>query len=205
MACWPAASRRRVRRQIITDALSVLAVLPDPGTGLARLASRVLGDAHALDEGTVQAAVLRALSGLAGMKPGASGAAHRRKLWEARESHPTLSHRPSWCSVSSFPADGQRSPRAQPNAEAGQPARLTLGQVSNYLDAELVSGRPSALWRVRLRNPSVAETAADTLGPRSGPLICADGRPSVAAGLLFQVTTGVHGCAARDLNPEPAD
>ena len=47
-----------VRRQVLLDALAVLATLPDPGTGLAQLASRVLGQAHALDEGPVPATVL---------------------------------------------------------------------------------------------------------------------------------------------------
>ena len=61
------------RRQVVNDALAVLAVLPDPGTVLARLATRVLGDAHALDDGPVQAAILRALSWQADQIDGASG------------------------------------------------------------------------------------------------------------------------------------
>ena len=52
------------RSQVLSDALAVLSSLPDPGTGPARLASRMLGHAHALDDGPVPAAVLRALAWL---------------------------------------------------------------------------------------------------------------------------------------------
>jgi uncharacterized protein (TIGR02679 family) len=180
-----------VRRQIITDALSVLAVLPDPGTGLARLASRVLGDAHALDDGPVQAAILRALSGLAGMKPGASGAAHRRKLWESAGVAPDTVSSTVLVLGLILPGRGPAVTALAANAEAGLPARLTLGQVRHYLDAELVPGARPLSGVYVCENPSVVETAADTLGPRSGPLICVEGRPSVAAGLLLQELLGV--------------
>jgi uncharacterized protein (TIGR02679 family) len=52
----------QVRRRVLSDVLAVLDTLPHPGTSLAILAGRVLGHAHALDDGPVQAAVLRALA-----------------------------------------------------------------------------------------------------------------------------------------------
>lgn len=64
LAAWLADERRTgrlpadlpVRRHVLFDALSVLAAVPDPGTGLARFANRILGNAHALDDGPVQGA-----------------------------------------------------------------------------------------------------------------------------------------------------
>jgi len=180
-----------VRRQVITDALAVLAVLPDPGTALARLASRVLGDAHALDDGPVQAAVLRALSWLANPKAGTSGAARKRELWEsAGVALDTVSSTVLVLRLT-LPGRGPAVTTLAANAEAGMPARLTLGQLRHYLDTERVPGArpPSAAYVCE--NPSVAETAADALGPDCGPLICVEGRPSVAARLLLQELLGV--------------
>jgi uncharacterized protein (TIGR02679 family) len=174
------------RRQVITDALAVLAVLPDSGTVLARLARRVLGDAHALDDGPVSAAVLRALNWLTGQIDGGSGSARKRELWaSAGVALDTVS---STVLVLGLALVG-RGPVATTlaaNAAAGIPARLTLGQLRHYLDAEQVPGRrpPSAVHVCE--NPSVTETAAEVLGRDCGPLICVEGRPSVAASLLLQ-------------------
>jgi hypothetical protein len=70
-----------VRSQALADALAVLAVLPDPGTGLGRLASRILGSAHALDSGPVPAAVLRATGWITGQPRAAPTSEERRRLW----------------------------------------------------------------------------------------------------------------------------
>jgi uncharacterized protein (TIGR02679 family) len=175
-----------VRRQVITDALAVLAVLPDPGTGLARLASHVLGDAHALDDGPVQAAVLRALSWLADRKAGTSGAARKRELWASvGVALDTVSSTVLVLGLT-LPGRGPAVTSLAANAEAGIPARLTLGQLRHYLDAEQIpSARRQRAAHV-CENPSVLETVAEALGAGSGPLICVEGRPSVAAGLLLQ-------------------
>lgn len=173
------------RQQVLADTLAVLAALPDPGTGLARLATRVLGHAHALDDGPVQAAVLRALAWHD--EPGVlEGAVRRRMLWaSAGVALDTVSSTVLVLGLT-MPGNGPAAATLAANAAAGLPARLTLGQVRHYLDAERVQGTSAPATVFACENPSVAEAAADALGPRCAPLVCVEGRPSVAANLLMQ-------------------
>lgn len=173
------------RLQILSDTLAVLAALPDPGTGLARLASRMLGHAHALDDGPVQAAVLRALSWLDDQTGLPEGSARRRMLWAgAGVALDTVSSTVLVLGLT-LPGDGPVVATLAANAAAGLPARLTLGQVRHYLDAEriTVASPPSGVFVCE--NPTIAEAAADALGVRCAPLVCVEGRPSVAANLLL--------------------
>jgi len=175
-----------VRRQVMFDALAVLGVLPDPGTGLARLASRILGNAHALDDGPVQATVLRALAWLSDQRHVAAGSAYRRALWaSAGVARDTVSSTVLVLNLT-LPGRGPMVTALAVNAEAGLPARFTLGQVQHYLGDERISGVCSPSNVFICENPSVVEAAADTLESRSAPLICVEGRPSVAACLLIQ-------------------
>lgn len=174
------------RRQVLSDALAVLAALPDPGTGLARLATRVLGHAHALDDGPVQAAVLRALA-WDDDQPGApESSARRRALWaSAGVALDTVSSTVLVLGLT-VPGNGPAASTLAANAAAGLPARLTLGQVRHYLDAERIPAAITPAIVFVCENPSIAEAAADALGTRSAPLVCVEGRPSVAANLLLQ-------------------
>jgi uncharacterized protein (TIGR02679 family) len=188
---WLADERRTgrmpapARQQVLADTLAVLAALPDPGTGLARLATRVLGHAHALDDGPVQATVLRALAWHD--EPGVlEGAVRRRMLWaSAGVALDTVSSTVLVLGLT-MPGNGPAAATLAANAAAGLPARLTLGQVRHYLDAERVQGTSAPATVFACENPSVAEAAADALGPRCAPLVCVEGRPSVAANLLLQ-------------------
>ena len=173
------------RRQLLSDALAVLAALPDPGTGLARLASRVLGHAHALDDGPVQAAVLRALAWLDAQPSEAAGSARRRMLWaSAGVALDTVSSTVLVLGLT-LPGDGPVAVTLAANAAAGLPARLTLAQVRHYLDVEgaTTAGTPASVFVCE--NPTVVEAAADSLGSHSAALVCVEGRPSVAASLLL--------------------
>lgn len=174
------------RRQVLSDALAVLAALPDPGTGLARLASRILGHAHALDDGPVQAAVLRALA-WPDDRPGTpAGSARRRMLWAgAGVALDTVSSTVLVLGLT-LPGNGPVAATLAANAAAGLPARLTLGQVRHYLDAERAPAANTPARAFVCENPTVAEAAADALGARCAPLVCVEGRPSVAANLLLQ-------------------
>ncbi len=174
------------RRQILSDALAVLAALPDPGTGLARLASRVLGHAHALDDGPVQAAVLRALTWLDDQPGMPEGSARRRMLWAgAGVALDTVSSTVLVLGLT-LPGNGAVPTTLAVNAAAGLPARLTLGQVRHYLEAERIPAANTPAKVFVCENPTVAEAAADILGARCAPLVCVEGRPSVAANLLLQ-------------------
>jgi uncharacterized protein (TIGR02679 family) len=174
------------RRRVLFDTLAVLAALPDQGTGLARLANRVLGDAHALDDGPVQAAVLRALAWLGDQRDLPVGAARRRLLWESSGvALDTVSSTVLALGLT-LPGTGPVVAALATLAEAGLPARFTLGQIRHYLDFERTHGDDTPASVFVCENPSVVEAAAEALGPRSAPLICSEGRPSVAAGLLLQ-------------------
>lgn len=176
----------QIRRQVIFDALAVLDSLPDPGTGLARLASRVLGNAHALDDGPVQATVLRALAWLSEIPDSLAGSARRRALWaSAGVALDTVSSTVLVLSLT-LPGEGPMVTGLTANTQAGLPARFTLGQVRHYLDAERVPGTSGLSHVFVCENPSVVETAADVLGAQSAPLVCVEGRPSVAAALLLR-------------------
>jgi uncharacterized protein (TIGR02679 family) len=185
---WLAAERRagklpadpRVRARALRDALTVLALLPHPGTSLGRLASRVLGSAHGLDSGAVPATVLRGVAHLAGLPGVPADAAGQRALWAsvgvARDS------------VSStvlvlnlrLPGDGPLPVTLAVNADHGIPVRLTLDQLQRYLDGPVPLPPGSGPISV-CENPSVVEAAAERLGAAALPLVSVEGRPSVAA------------------------
>ena len=174
------------RSQVLTDVLAVLAALPDPGTGLARLASRILGHAHALDDGSVQAAVLRALAWLDDQVGVPEGSARRRLLWaSAGVALDTVSSTVLVLGLT-LPGNGPIAATLAVNTAAGLPVRITLGQVRHYLDAERIPASDTPARVFVCENPTVVEAAADVLGARCAPLVCVEGRPSVAANLLLQ-------------------
>jgi uncharacterized protein (TIGR02679 family) len=174
------------RRQVLSDTLAVLAALPDPGTALARLATRILGHAHALDDGPVQAAILRALAWHEDQPGAPEGSARRRMLWaSAGVALDTVSSTVLVLGLT-LPGTGPATATLAANAAAGLPARLTLGQVRHYLDAERIPAASTPATVFACENPTIAEAAADSLGTRCAPLVCVEGRPSVAANLLLQ-------------------
>lgn len=170
------------RAQVLGDALAVLAVLPDPGTGLARLAQRVLGRAHALDRGQVAGAVLRGLSRLSGSREAPSGAAERRAVWaSAGIAVDTVSSTVLTLGLT-VPGDGPLPVTLGVNATAGLAVRLTLAQVAAHLDVAPILYEHVVFL---CENPSVVEEAATRLGPDCPPLVCIEGRPSVAVTRLL--------------------
>jgi uncharacterized protein (TIGR02679 family) len=167
---------------LLNDALDVLAALPGadgPPVRRAVLAHRVLGASHALDAGSpTSTLVLRALAVLA-RRPGSASAAERRRLWEeAGVIEDDVSSRVLVLNLR--PAGGGATAAALRHlAAAGEPALLTLRQVTASLDFELGQ-------EVRIcENPVVLATAADRLGPDSAPLVCVEGQPTLAARRLL--------------------
>ncbi len=166
--------------------LAVLAELLSPGGGdgvrLPVLASRVLGDSHALDAGhRVPALVLRALARLH-RRPIPLLAAERRELWAlAGVVCDDLS-----CDVLVLglaPAgDGLLHRTLREHATAGEPMRITLRQLANSSPVRL----PAASRVFICENPAVISVAADRLGHRSPPLVCLAGQPDTAALVLLR-------------------
>ncbi|MDP5184831.1 TIGR02679 family protein [Blastococcus sp. BMG 814] len=176
-----------VRGQVLTDALTVLAALPDPGTGLARLAQRTLGRAHALDGGPVVGAVLRALVRLTG-RPVPEGAAARRELWAAvGVAVDTVSSTALVCGLR-VTGGGPLPVTLAVNADAGLAVRLTLAQVQAHLDGGGGLTCPGEVFVCE--NPSVVEDAVARLGAACPPVVCVEGWPSVATMRLLTALIG---------------
>ena len=141
-------------REVISDALKVLGELPASGAPLPVLADRVLGDTHALDDGTRCAGlVLRALAAIYDVAvPG--NAQQRRALWEwAGVADDELSAVVLAAGIR--PAgEGLASRILRLCANDGHAAALTLGQLEA---GGLGPGLPAQVWV--FENPSVLALA----------------------------------------------
>ncbi|MGI9120029.1 MAG: TIGR02679 family protein [Acidimicrobiales bacterium] len=169
-------------------AASILARLPADGVPLPVLAAQATGDTKALSRGTLPSLVLRGLASASG-EPRPTGAAERRDRWEA--AGVVADDLSSQVLVLNLPAAAAAgsSPLARWLAEAageGLPFRVTLHQLTRSPLA--VAG----LCRVYVcENPAVLRAAAERLGAGASPLVCTEGRPSVACTrLLTTVTSG---------------
>lgn len=168
-------------RELLEEALAVLAVLPAEGARLAVLANELLGTSHGLDSGQPTATlVLRALAMLGGEPPPAS-AAERRQLWERwgvvcddlTTDVLTLGLRPN--------GDGLLARWLGAFAEAGEPVRITLRQLAGA-EIALPAGEVVSVCE----NPAVVAVAADELGARSAPLVATGGFPNAAVLALLE-------------------
>lgn len=169
-------------------AASILARLPADGVPLPVLAAQATGDTKALSRGTLPSLVLRGLASASG-EPRPTGAAERRDRWEAAGVVPD-----DLCSqvlVLNLPVAAGRvcSPLARWLAEAaveGLPFRVTLHQLTR---SPVAMATPADVYVCE--NPAVLRAAAERLGARASPLVCTEGRPSVAcARLLATITSG---------------
>nr|WP_238356644.1 TIGR02679 family protein [Kribbella italica] len=168
-------------RSQLEKRLLVLGALPAAGSPLPVFAESVLGDPHALDDGTAHStSVLKALASMFD-RPVPGDAAARRELWRlAGVSDDELS---STVLIAGFHPTG-----AAPSdvvlricAEAGEATVLTLRQLRR---SPLRSGSPPAVWV--FENPSIAALALRRFGPSCPPLVCLSGWPSGAGILLLQ-------------------
>ena len=168
-------------------ALAVLEVLPlAESLPLPTLATRVVGDPHALDgTGALPFLVLRALATLRG-HPVPGDAQGRRALWGEFgvdcDAHSTsvlvLGLRPV--------GDGPLATTLRVWADAGHAVCLTLDQLSG---ADGV--RQSSPVVHVVENPSVLALAQRRLGAQAPPLVCVSGWPnSAAVALLHRLVEG---------------
>jgi uncharacterized protein (TIGR02679 family) len=186
---WATALRRaglvrgsvpRTRKEI-GQALRVLAELPASGIPLPVLADRVLGNAHALDDGTRCAAlVLRALATIYDVEM-PENAQQRRGLWErAGVADDELSAVVLAAGLQPT-GDDVASRILRLCAEVGQAAALTLSQVRV---SSLADGLPADVWV--FENPSVLAMALTRFGCSCPPIVITAGWPNSAAILLLQ-------------------
>ena len=168
-------------RRNLDDALRVLGRLPVEGLPLPSLADEVVGDPHALDDGTrLSGLVLRALAAIyATGEP--SGAEQRRALWQrAGVADDEL--------TSVVVAAGLRpvgeclvSQVSRACASSGQAAALTLAQLRATSSLSIPG---TDVWVVE--NPSVLALAVRRFQAGCPPMVCTSGWPNSAGILLLR-------------------
>ncbi|WP_300010826.1 TIGR02679 family protein [Pseudonocardia sp.] len=156
---------------LLADVAAVLTALPAEPEPVGRFAERVLGSAHALDEGRpVTGLVFAAARVLGGVGDG-DGAGWRREVWAAvgllRDE---LS---STVLALGLPGD----------AHDPEPVVLTLRRLSRRPPRLDLAGRTLSVCE----NPVVVAEAADRLGPAAAPLVCVSGQPGAAAITLLRL------------------
>ncbi|HEV7452052.1 MAG TPA: TIGR02679 family protein [Pseudonocardiaceae bacterium] len=161
-------------------ALAVLAELPAGGAPLPVLAQRVVGDPHALDEGTrLSNTVLRALAALHDELPPVD-AAGRRDLWALHGV--TGDELSTTVLVAGFvlTGSGVLATTLRAWAAAGQAVVVTLAQLRAARELP-------GMTRVHVvENPSVLAMAVHRFGPVCPPLVCTAGWPNTAAVTLLR-------------------
>lgn len=173
---------------LLSHAVAVLRALPADGTTTARLAARVVGDSHALDDGRpLTTLVLKGIVHRGGDPGGLPAGERRRALWASvGVAGDELS---STVLVLGLAGRGAAADRTlsdltlRAHADAGEPARLTLSQLSRH--PPQLAGLARATIFV-CENPAVVAAAARRLGSACAPLVCAEGQPSAAAQTLLR-------------------
>ncbi len=163
---------------LLTGVCTALHALPAaPVVSLPAFAARVLGWAHALDDGTPLATLtLSGARALTGFHDG-QGAEWRREAWAS------VGLLRDELSSTVLTLNLRGTPALDRLAEDGEPCVLTLRQLIR---------RPPAVADPVVRiceNPTVLAAAADMFGPACPPLVCLQGQPSAAALTLLR---GLH-------------
>lgn len=177
----------RGRIDALATAARVLAELPVAAEPLPSVAARLTGDTKALSSGPVAGLVLRGLGARLGEPADRvpAGAAARRERWESAGVVPDdLASQVLVLGIAAQPAPGLPGWLAEAAAD-GEPMRVTLHQLTRY-GAYLVL--PAGCGPVHVcENPAILRAAAERLGPATAPLVCTEGRPSVAATRLLDL------------------
>ncbi|MGA2165713.1 MAG: TIGR02679 family protein [Solirubrobacteraceae bacterium] len=178
-------------RPLLEQLATVLAALPAGGEPLGGFAARLVGSAHALDDGeplaTLALGAARALGGLQDPDPGESPAESRREAWAAAGL--LCDELSSVVLTLGLPGDEQTgSGRILQVARAtGQPVWLTLRQLVRDPPGWMATRSDVSERTVHIcENPVVVALAADRLGAECPPLVCTNGQPGAATMLLLR-------------------
>ncbi|MGH3985081.1 MAG: TIGR02679 family protein [Pseudonocardiaceae bacterium] len=167
-------------REHCRAALAVLAELPAEGAPLPVLAQHVLGDPHALDEGTrLSNTVLRALAALHD-EPPPTDAAGRRDLWALHGVTGDELSTTVLVAGLATPSSGALATTLRTWASAGQAAVVTLAQLRTAPEL------PGVTSVHVVENPSVLAMAVHRFGSACPPLVCTAGWPNTAAVTLLR-------------------
>jgi uncharacterized protein (TIGR02679 family) len=158
-----------------------------PPVRLASFASACTRDAHALDHDQLLGrATARLVAAHAGLPRPGSGGREWRAAWAA--AGVLCDEVSSRVLVLNLPLLGDAAAARLCNAAPGEPTWLTLRSLASGWSID-----PGTAVRV-CENVTVAEAAADLLGPRCPPLVCTDGVPSFAA---LDLVAGLDAAGAR--------
>ncbi|WP_280250367.1 TIGR02679 family protein [Nocardia abscessus] len=173
-------------RSELERALRVLRELPGAGVPLPVFAARVLGDPHALDDGTrLQATVVRALTTLYDSEP-PTDAIQLRALWErAGLADDELSSTVLVAGSPTGSTDGVVGEILRTCAGRGLAAVVTLQQIRCQPQLAEAAG---LVWIVE--NPSILAMALGRFGDCCPPIICTAGWPSSACVQLLERLAG---------------
>jgi uncharacterized protein (TIGR02679 family) len=175
---------------LVPTAARVLARLPADDLPLPALAAAVTGDTKALAGTPLASLVLRGLAARAG-EPRPVTAGERRSLWESVGVVPD--DLASQVLVLGLPvaADGPLGGWLAEAAREGLPFRITLHQLAR---SPLTVAAPQVVSVCE--NPAVLRAAAERFGAAAAPLLCTEGRPSVAC-LRLLAALRAGGCVLR--------
>jgi uncharacterized protein (TIGR02679 family) len=180
----------------VAEALArLLRLLPVAGISLGQLASKVAGDSHALDHGRPLSTLAQSAIGhtwWTGPTGRTSSAQQRRAYWDCvGVVTDELSSTVLALNLSVTQAADNGLARLLAAADAwGEPLVLTLRQLTRHR----VTFVPGLAYVCE--NPSVVLAAAERLGPRCPPLVCAGGQPTAAVHRLLS-QLGESGCTLR--------
>jgi uncharacterized protein (TIGR02679 family) len=158
--------------QLCAAASRVLAALPCEPTARSHLAARVLGDAHALDNGRAVASLVLAVL-------------RHARLDDLDDVEQEESVRSQWAAVGVLINE-----LARPvlflnlpghHGDPGEPAYLSLRGLLRRRHDWPVAQRDVFVCE----NPNIVAVAADALGARCAPLVCTDGMPAAAQRTLL--------------------
>ncbi|MEO3867954.1 TIGR02679 family protein [Nonomuraea sp. B12E4] len=180
-----ALSAARAGRDLLGQALAVLAALPAAGRPLAALAAGVTGDPHALDDGTrLSSLVMKALSVLYDV-PAPEGAQARRALWErAGVACDALST--TVLTAGLRPAGDAALARVL-RVWDGRPSVITLAQLQEVTELRLPE---PDVWVVE--NPTMLALAWQRYAAACPPVVCTSGWPNSAAIRLLRSLPGTR-------------
>lgn len=168
-------------RRRLAAVLSVLAVLPGDGIGLAALADDVLGNPHALDRGRSAATLVLDAVAVARNRARPSDAEAARLLWEEAGVVPDPLSSTVLALGLRLSAGHPLQPWLGAMSDAGEPVVLTLSQLRRWPIDPLPGGR----WAFVVENPSLLAEAA-ARGWDGPPLLCSSGRPTIAVVTLVR-------------------
>jgi uncharacterized protein (TIGR02679 family) len=165
---------------LVAQLVPVVQALPAADEPLAVFAARVAGNAHALDDGRPLSTLASGAAAAIGGGAFGTGAAERRRLWA--EVGVLVADLVAPALTLGLPGDAA-SPLGRVLAEwrvAGEPVHLSLRQLARY-SVGVAEGTVVSVCE----NPTVVSAAAERLGARCAPLVCAGGQPSGAVRALL--------------------